>query len=143
MTESLEEMSPKQMVSFGFYILRYVALIAVLVIGAGYGCSSIEAKYQIWSYRQQGLAELAKAENNRKIAVCEAAAAKDAASEFAEAEVIRAVGVAKANEIIGDSLRDNESYLRYRWIEGLQTNKMQVVYVPTEANLPILEAGKR
>lgn len=30
----------------------------------------------------------------------------------------------------------------YIWIQGLQTNNMQVVYVPTEANLPILEATR-
>jgi len=52
--------------------------------------------------------------------------------------------VAKANKIIGDSLKDNESYLRYLWINGLsEKDNNTVIYVPTEANLPILEAGKR
>jgi hypothetical protein len=50
--------------------------------------------------------------------------------------------VARANEIIGSSLKGNEAYLRYLWIMGMQTNQMQVVYVPTEANLPILEANR-
>jgi hypothetical protein len=50
--------------------------------------------------------------------------------------------VAKANKIIGDSLTGNEGYLRYLWIQGLQTNNMQVVYVPTEANLPIMESRR-
>jgi hypothetical protein len=59
---------------------------------------------------------------------------------LADAEVIRAEGVAKANKIIGDSL--TEGYLRYLWIQGLQTNQMQVVYVPTEANLPIMESHR-
>jgi len=55
----------------------------------------------------------------------------------AEAEVERARGVAEANDIIAGSLEGNEEYLRYLWINGLQTNQMQVIYVPTEANLPI------
>lgn len=62
------------------------------------------------------------------------------AKKDAEIEVARAGGVAKSNEIIGASITEN--YLRYRWIEGLQGNRETVVYVPTEANLPILEAGR-
>jgi regulator of protease activity HflC (stomatin/prohibitin superfamily) len=62
------------------------------------------------------------------------------AKKDAEIEIARAEGVAKSNEIIAGSI--TESYLRYRWIEGLQTNQMMVIYVPTEANLPIMEAGR-
>ena len=62
------------------------------------------------------------------------------AKKDAEIEVARAEGVAKSNQIIATSLSEN--YLRYRWIEGLQTNREMVIYVPTEANLPILEAGR-
>lgn len=62
------------------------------------------------------------------------------AKKDAEIEVARAQGTAKSNEIIAASISDN--YLRYKWIEGLQRNDMTVVYVPTEANLPIMEAGR-
>jgi len=62
------------------------------------------------------------------------------AKKDAEIEIARAHGVAESNRIIADSLSEN--YLRYRWIEGLHTNSAQVIYVPTEANLPILEADR-
>jgi len=62
------------------------------------------------------------------------------AKKDAEIEVARATGVAKSNEIIAASISDN--YLRYKWIEGLQSNDRTIVYVPTEANLPIMEAGR-
>lgn len=63
------------------------------------------------------------------------------AKKDAEIEIARAQGVAKSNEIIAGSISDN--YLRYKWIEGLQANDdMTVIYVPTEANLPIMEAGR-
>lgn len=62
------------------------------------------------------------------------------AKKDAEIQVARAEGVAKSNTIISSSITEN--YLRYRWIEGLQTSQMQVVYIPTEANLPIMEAGR-
>ena len=52
----------------------------------------------------------------------------------------KAKGVAESNKIIAASLTD--PYLRYLWIEGLQKSEKQIVYVPTEANLPIMEAGR-
>jgi len=62
------------------------------------------------------------------------------AKKDAEIEIARAQGVAKSNEIIAASISDH--YLRYKWIEGLQRNEQTVIYVPTEANLPIMEAGR-
>lgn len=100
-------------------------------------------QYNVWAAELDGRAELRKAEQNRQIAVEEAKAQKESAQCLADAEIIRAEGVAKANKIIGDSLKGNEAYLRYLWINGLNSNKQNVIYVPTEAGLPILEAGKR
>jgi regulator of protease activity HflC (stomatin/prohibitin superfamily) len=62
------------------------------------------------------------------------------AKKDAEIEVARAEGVAQSNTIISNSITDK--YLRYQWIQGLQKNELQVVYVPTEANMPILEANR-
>ena len=98
--------------------------------------------YSVWQQRQAGEASLARATQDRQITVLEAQAKKDAAISLAEAEVERAKGVAQANEIIGDSLKGNEDYLRYLWIDSLQNTKDKIIYVPTEANLPILEAGR-
>jgi predicted aminopeptidase len=98
--------------------------------------------YGVWQQGLSGQAELAKAEQNRQIKIQEAKAAEDAAKHLASAEIARAHGVAAANKIIGDSLQGNESYLRYLWIQTLDHNKGVVVYVPTEANLPILEASR-
>lgn len=92
--------------------------------------------------QKEGEAILLKAENEKKAAIEESRAKLESAKMLAQAEVERAKGVAEANRIIGDSLKGNESYLRYRWIEGLQTNQMQVIYVPTEANLPLLESQR-
>jgi regulator of protease activity HflC (stomatin/prohibitin superfamily) len=100
-------------------------------------------KYEVWREGLRGQAELKRAEQNRQIAVEEAKAKKESAQALADAEIIRAQGVAKANKIIGDSLKGNEAYLRYLWIDSLNNNQQNVIYVPTEAGLPILEAGKR
>ena len=101
--------------------------------------------YTVYSNRLAGEAELARAESNRRIAIEEANAKRESAKALAEAEIIRAEGVAKANKIIGDSLKQNESYLRYLYIQSLsesETRGNKVIYIPTEAGLPILEAGR-
>lgn len=125
---------------FALTTLFFIVLIFIGLIWSYYNFA--KPHINIWQQSMQGQAELAHAEYNRQIAICEAQAKKESAKSLAEAEVIRAEGVAKANKIIGDSLEGNEGYLRYLWIQGLQTNQMQVVYVPTEANLPILESQR-
>ena len=118
-------------------------IAAVFAIMCLWGYFSFASPYlHVWQQSKLGEAELARADSNRQIATCEALAKKESAKALADAEVIRAEGVAKANKIIGDSLTGNEGYLRYLWIQGLQTNQMQVVYVPTEANLPIMESHR-
>lgn len=120
-----------------------LTLLGIIVVVALWGYFSFASPYlHVWQQSKLGEAELARADSNRQIATCEALAKKESAKALADAEVIRAEGVAKANKIIGDSLTGNEGYLRYLWIQGLQTNQMQVVYVPTEANLPIMESQR-
>jgi hypothetical protein len=104
--------------------------------------SSAYAKYHLWEQSLAGQAELKRAEWTRQIAVKEALAKKDSSTLLAQAEVERAKGVALANKIIGDSLHNNEDYLRYLWIDSLQHTANQIIYVPTETNLPILEASR-
>lgn len=121
-------------------------IVMIAVIGAAVaslsGCD-MYPPYRVYSQRMEGEAELAKQQYAKQVLVQEAEAKKQAAQAYADAEVIRAQGVAKANKIIGDSLRDNESYLRYLWINNMGEDKGKtVVYVPTEANLPILESQR-
>lgn len=114
-------------------------LLGTLAIGViGWGVP------QYWVYQQNlaGQAELAEAEWTKKIMIEDAKAKKESARLLAEAEIERAHGVAEANAIIGDSLRDNEAYLRYLWIQGLHDGKNETIYIPTEANLPIIEATR-
>lgn len=109
-----------------------------IIAGSCYGCPV----YRVWQKGLAGKAQLKQAEYNRKIKIREAEAKFHSAKSLAKAEVERAKGVAKANKIIGNSLRNNDAYLRYLWIQGLQDGSSEVIYIPTEANLPILEAGR-
>lgn len=91
-----------------------------------------------------GKAALMEAESTRQVKVLEAKAKMDAASLEANAEIERAKGVAEANRIIGDSLKDNPRYLQYLYIVGLQEGSEKgnrTIYVPTEGGLPVPTLG--
>ena len=120
-----------------------LALSGVIIIASGIGgCMYGMPKYNVYEQALHGEAELAKANYSKQVAVQEAHAKMESAKLLADAEVIRAEGVAKANKIIGDSLNNNEAYLRYLYINNLEHSQNQIIYVPTEANLPILERRK-
>lgn len=115
-----------------------IFLSAGCVLGL-WGCP----KYSVYSQRMEGEGLLAHAQASKEVAVAEAKAKMESATLLANAEIERAKGVAQANKIIGDSLKDNDAYLRYLWITGLEQGAgRETVYIPTEAGLPILEAGR-
>ena len=118
------------------------AVVVAVVIAAAVIGMAIMPIYNVWSKELSGKADLKEAEWSRQIAVQEAQARLDSAALDAQSEIARAYGVAEANKIIGDSLRNNTGYLHYLWIQGLHDNNSETIYVPTEANMPILEAGR-
>lgn len=120
-------------------ILAAVVILAALIGG---GCYSYP-KYQVYKKTLDGQAVFKEAEYSRQVAVEEARARLESSKFDAQAEIERAYGVAKANEIIGDSLQGNEAYLQYLWIQGLHDGNTETIYIPTEGNLPLPEAGRR
>ncbi len=121
-------------------IIKLIIVSTIILIAASmYGCP----KYNLYTARMDGEATLAKAQSTRSVAVAEAKAKMESASLLAQADIMRAKGAAHANKIIGDSLKNNEAYLRYLWIQNIENSSGQIIYVPTEANLPILEATRK
>lgn len=124
----------------GKQVSLIIGVILFCIIGLLVGCPS----YNVYQQKMEGEAQLAHAEYSKKVQVQDALGKLEASKSLAAAEVERAKGVAAANEIIGNSLKNNESYLRWLFIEGLkEKDNVTTIYIPTEAGLPILEAGKR
>lgn len=132
------------MSDFGKLLTAVLVGLAVLG-GVTYAGCALYPEYKVWSAGKDGEAELKKAEQNRQIKVLEAQAELDSAKLKAQSEIERAKGVAEANKIVAEGLNGHEEYLRYLWIDKVAGGNVarEVIYVPTEANLPILEAGKR
>lgn len=131
-------------------IITIFCLLVILFIG---GLMFLVPHYSVWRREMVGKAQLREAEWSKKIAVEEARAKNDSATlqaeamvkqetAKAEAEIIRAKGLAESQKIISETL--SEPYLRYLWINKIEegSNK-QTIYIPTEAGVPINEAGNR
>ena len=114
-------------------------ILAIIVAAAA---MFILPQWNVWRAELAGRAALAESENARKVLIEEAKARLESSKFYAEAEVERAKGVAEANKIVAEGLGGPEGYLRYLWIQKLGENKQDVIYIPTEAGVPILEAGR-
>ena len=118
-------------------IIVTITLFIGLLLGGLYGFP----KYRVWSAEQKGKAQFAEAEQNRRIKIEEAKANLEAEKLNAQAEIERAKGAAEAIKIENGSI--TPEYIQYLWVrqQGSLSDKT-VIYIPTEANLPILEANR-
>lgn len=114
-----------------------VWVIMIVVFGGLYGCP----RYNVWQQEMSGKAEFAKAEQNLRIKIEEAKANLEAEKLNAQAEVERAKGAAEAIKIENGSI--TPAYIQYLWVRQQNNlNDKTVIYIPTETNLPVLEASR-
>lgn len=121
--------------AIGISVIGLIVLVIIAAIMFGY------PRYKVWQQEMDGKAEFAKAEQNRKIKIEEARANLEAEKLNAQAEIERAKGAAKAIEIENGSI--TPTYIQYLWVrQQADLGDKTVIYIPTEGNLPILEAGR-
>ena len=119
----------------------WIAISMLIVIAVAIACMIIIPNYRVWAAGKHGEAEYMRAEQNRKIKVEEAKANLEAEKLNAQAEVERAKGAAEAIRIENGSI--TPTYIQYLWVRQQNANSNnRIIYIPTEAGLPILEAGK-
>lgn len=93
--------------------------------------------YNVWASGQSGLADLRRAEQQKQIMI-----------EQAKAEVESAKLRAEAIEAVGEAAQKYPEYRHQEFIgafsEALTNGTIdQIIYVPTEAGIPITEANRR
>ena len=120
----------------GGAILAFVVILALM-----FGLPT----YNVWQQEMAGKAEMAKAEQNRRILVEEAKAKLEAEKLNAQAEIERAKGMAEAMKIENGTL--NETYNQYLFIRTLEKladkgNLPQIIYVPTKGMIPVMNMDK-
>lgn len=113
----------------------------VLLVGLMFGLP----KYNVWQQEMAGKAEMAKAEQNRKILVEEAKARLEAEKLNAQAEIERARGMAEAMKVENGTL--NETYNQYLFIRTLEKladkgSLPQIIYIPSDGLLPVMDVKK-
>lgn len=122
-------------------LVTLAVLAAVGLIGGGlYGCP----QYNVYSARMSGQAVLAEAQSSRLSKVAEAKARFESAQYDAQAEVARAEGTKKANDIVISSFGNVDERLKYLQIEALREGMKQgtVIYVPTSSVSPVINVEK-
>ncbi len=111
----------------------------LLVFGITAGLMIGIPKYNVWQQEMVGKSEFAKAEQNRRIKIEEAKANLEAEKLNAQAEIERAKGAAEAIKIENGQL--TTTYIQYLWVRQQNGNNIaKIIYIPTEASMPILEA---
>ena len=123
-----------------------ISMVVLLAIILGIALVGMPT-YNVYSKQMKGKAAYEEAVQNRRIRVLEAQALLDSAELTAKAEIARARGTNEANRIMAESLGGPDNYLRWAYINMLQETAgkgdRSVIYLPTEAGMPILEAGRR
>lgn len=122
-------------------ILTGFLFVLVVIIALMFGLP----KYNVWQQEMAGKAEMAKAEQNRKILVEEAKARLEAEKLNAQAEIERAKGMAEAMKVENGTL--NETYNQYLFIRTLEKlaekgSLPQIIYVPSKGLVPIMDISK-
>ncbi len=122
-------------------ILGIFILIIIAVVVMMFGLPT----YNVWQQEMAGKAEMAKAEQNRRILVEEAKARLEAEKLNAQAEIERAKGMAEAMSIENGTL--NTVYNQYLFIRTLEKladkgNLPQIIYMPSEGLLPVMDVSQ-
>lgn len=119
--------------------LIFIAVAMLIIMGVLILPFWALPKYNVWKNELRGQADFKEAEWNRQIQITEAEANLQAEVLNAQSEIERAKGMAEAIEIEGGNL--TSEYIQYLWVRQNTFNDKTTIYIPTEANLPILEAN--
>lgn len=117
----------------GLLGISFATLVLIVLVAAGMaGCP----QYNVYSARLDGEATVARANGAKQALVATALAEKEAAQFRAD-----------AIKIVGQAAHDFPEYRQQEFIgsfaEALHEGKIsQIIYVPTEANIPVIEAGR-
>ena len=111
-------------------LICFIILMILILILFGW------PHYKVWKQGMDGQAALAEAEQSKMIQV-----------QVAKAELESAKLRAQAIQLVGQAAKDYPEYRKQEFIgafgEALRDGRIQqIIYVPTEANIPIVEAGK-
>lgn len=109
--------------------IKLRAILSVSSLALFLGLSAAVAfgypQYKVWEQSKDGEAALAKATQDRQIKVQEAASKQ-----------------AEANRILGESIRQYPESMEQKWVEAIEKTSNQVIYLPTEASVPITESAR-
>jgi uncharacterized membrane protein YqiK len=126
----------------GRFAIGSLVIVFLIVVTLMFGLPV----YNVWQQEMAGKAEMAKAEQNRRILVEEAKAKLEAEKLNAQAEIERAKGMAEAMKVENGTL--NETYNQYLFIRTLEKladkgDLPQIIYLPANGMVPVMDVSKK
>ena len=114
-------------------IVTFLVSVVVFILVGGIATSVVVSNMNVYTSRLAGQAAYAHSESERKVLVSQAEVELEAAKLRAE-----------AIKIVGEMAKQFPEYREQEFIgafgEALKSDKIdQIIYVPTEANIPIIE----
>lgn len=122
------------------WVCTGIVVVVIFFIGIVFAWKAVTPKLNLYKANTENQKVISQQEAQSDAAVYAAKSTVIQSKAMAEAEIERAKGAAEAQRIIANTL--TEPYLRYLYIQGLGQGQHEVIYLPTEAGLPILEAGR-
>ncbi|WP_180108992.1 MULTISPECIES: hypothetical protein [unclassified Acinetobacter] len=115
----------------GIFVVLFFLLVVLLLLMFAW------PHYKVWKQGMDGQAALAEAEQSKMIQV-----------QVAKAELESAKLRAQAIKLVGQAAKEYPEYRKQEFIgafgEALRDGRIQqIIYVPTEANIPIVEASQQ
>lgn len=124
-----------------------IALAICFVVSIFFGIGVGYQHYRLWKVEYSGKAVEIERRYQGKAILAEAESAKQARIETAKAERDSAELTAEAIRIVGEAAKQYPEYRTQEFImafgEALREGRInQIMYIPTESNIPITEAGR-
>ena len=130
---------PKTIIQYPNWLVVSLVLFGLIVLWSLVGYP----KWRVWASLKKGESELQHSLNQQKIQITQAQSRLDAASLNKDAAIVEAEAVSEQIKRIGNQLTQHDLFLKWQWIEMMEKRpENSVIYVPTEASMPILEANR-
>ena len=121
-------------------IARGVALVIVAIVLVLFAWKGVSPQLNLYRANTEKQAVITEQRAQSEAAEFAAISAVTQAEAKAEAMIIEAKALAESQAIIAETL--TPEYVQYLYVQAIKDNPNQVIYIPTEAGMPVLEAGR-
>lgn len=123
--------------------INLLGLIEFVIVGILIWATVGYPVWNVWASKKAGEAELQQAYKEQQIQMAQAEARLQAAQVNKQAAIVEAEAVSCQIQTIGTQLKNHDLFLNWQWINMMKEREGETIYVPTEANMPVIEVSRK